>query len=80
MLSVTVEFSTVMLVATEIVFMVSLRQWSVGSYCFALLGSHILQALVTCLALCHIVLDELLHFAAFWAGVSLAIVSLAYFS
>ena len=59
-MSVTVEFSAVMLVTAEFTFVVLLRQRSVGSYSFTLLGGHALQALVACLALCHIVLDELL--------------------
>ena len=61
-LSVTVEFSAIMLVTAEFTFVVLLRQRSVGFYSFTLLRGHTLQALVTCFALCHIVLNELLHF------------------
>ena len=79
MMSEAAEFTVVMSVTAEFTFVVLLRQRSVGSYSFTLLGCHTLQALVTCFALCHIVLDELLYFR-FLTGVSLAMVSLAYFS
>ena len=61
-MSVAVEVATVMLVAVKFTLVVSLRQRSVGSYSLALLGSHMLQALVAYPALRHIVFNELLHF------------------
>ena len=68
MMSVAVEFATVMLVAAEFTLVVSLRQRSVGSYSLALLGSHMLQTLVACLALRYIVFNELLHFGLLSRG------------